>query len=169
MVSILRSSLLTLACACSFLVAGCAAISALQVAAVVTDATVEPGRIDAVLGQYCQYLVKGQFAEAAALFDEEAEILVEPRPALPGREAIQSFLTSSFSGTLVSLSFISASTTARGNGASQQGTYRQVIMNADGTASVTAGTYKSEWSRKIAGPWRIHRMHVVPGQGAGNG
>lgn len=130
-------------------------------AALTTATAADPAQIRQVIEQNNARLIEtfiaGDAAAAAAMFDDDAVLMLPGVPPLTGRAAIQQALTGFFGA--VQYRAVTASITDVqffGDYALETGT-SQFTYEVGGQTFVDQGKYVVGWKRQPSGEWKIHR------------
>ena len=125
-------------------------------------ATTEQREVAVAMSQYGDSVVLGDHEKEAALFDENAELTVEGQQAIVGKAGIRTHLKSVGANKVLANDFKQTAIYPESVGFVQTGTYRQIVVTAEGATTMVEGKFEAEWVKRPVQGWQMRRLHLLP-------
>jgi hypothetical protein len=125
-------------------------------------ATTDQREVTVAMSQYGDSVVLGDREKEAAFFDENAELTVEGQQAIVGRASILDHLKSVGANKMLANDFTQTAIYPESVGYVQTGTYRQIVVTAEGATTTEEGKFEAEWVKRPARGWSMRRLHTSP-------
>ena len=131
-------------------------------AAIYYVATTEQRQVTMAMSQYSDSVVLGDHERATTFFDENAELTVEGQQAIVGKAGILAHLRSVGVNKVLANDFTQTSIFVERKGFVQTGTYRQIVVTAEGATTTVEGKFDAEWVKRPVQGWLMRRLHISP-------
>ena len=131
-------------------------------AAIYYVATTEQREVTVAMSQYGDSVVLGDHERATTFFDANAELTVEGQQAIVGKAGILVHLKSIGTNKVLANDFKQTAIYPESVGFVQTGTYRQIVVTAEGATTTVEGKIEAEWVKRPAQGWLMRRLHISP-------